>query len=139
MWIDGKPDFRVIDPDRVEECVNQKLCAICGHRLSEFCWFIGGEACKEKHLFLDAPMHEECAKFASRTCPFVRGDREQYSTRPVDPDKTRTIEIMLKTRPKMFLFKTRTKQVQVERTEEGIIFLAQFWQKVIPIAEKGDG
>jgi hypothetical protein len=36
MWIDGKPDFRVIDPYRVDECAEQKLCAICGRKLGQY-------------------------------------------------------------------------------------------------------
>src|SRR5260370_7443741 len=82
MYIDGKPDFRVIDPERSDECLHDKLCAICGRRLGEFCYFIGGALCRENHLFADAPMHEQCADFASKTCPFVSGKKLEYSTRP---------------------------------------------------------
>jgi hypothetical protein len=53
LWIDGKPDFRVIDPEKVARCVNEKLYAICGVRLGEFCYFIGGDLCKQNHLFTD--------------------------------------------------------------------------------------
>jgi len=53
MWIDGKPDFRVIDPEKVARCVNEKLCAICGVRLGEFSFFIGGDLCQANHLTID--------------------------------------------------------------------------------------
>jgi hypothetical protein len=32
-WIDGKPDFRIMDPERVANCVNNHLCGICGKKL----------------------------------------------------------------------------------------------------------
>ena len=98
MYIDGKPDFRVIDPDKVEQCIKEKLCAICGKRLGEFCYFIGGGGCKEGYRFLDAYMHEQCADFASRTCPFLTGQKQEYSTRPLDAEKTVTIQIASPTR-----------------------------------------
>ena len=46
MWIEGKPDFRAVDPSKVESCVYDRLCAICGRRLGEFCFLIGGEAAR---------------------------------------------------------------------------------------------
>jgi hypothetical protein len=133
MWIDGKPDFRVIDPVKVVECMEQKLCAICGVKLGEFCWFIGGESCKHNKLFLDAPMHEQCAVFASKTCPFVSGKREEYSTRPLDTSKVRT-EKWVSTQPtKMFLFKSRTKQVKHARNGDTLMFKAGVWNRITQI------
>ena len=86
MGYDGKPDFRVLDPDKVSECVEQKLCAICGVTLGEFCWFIGNDKAKMERLFHDPPMHEQCADFVAITCPFVSGKRNEYSQRPLNED-----------------------------------------------------
>ncbi len=44
MWIDGKPDFRVVDPEKSIKCIHEKLCAICGVKLGEFCYFIASDA-----------------------------------------------------------------------------------------------
>lgn len=60
MWIDGKPDFRVVDPEKSIKCIHEKLCAICGVKLGEFCYFIGGPLSKQNRLFVDPPMHEQC-------------------------------------------------------------------------------
>jgi hypothetical protein len=73
MWLDGKPDFRVIDPEKSTRCVRQKLCAVCGVRLGEFCYFIGGDLCKANHLFTDPAMHGQCAEFATQACAFLSG------------------------------------------------------------------
>ena len=75
MWIDGKPDFRVVDPEKSLKCIQEKLCAICGVKLGEFCYFIGGPLSKQNRLFVDPPMHEQCAVFASTVCPFVSGEK----------------------------------------------------------------
>jgi len=134
MWIDGKPDFRVIDPEKSTQCVNDKLCAICGIHLGEFCWFIGGSLCKQTHLFADAPMHEHCAEFASRTCPFVSGRKEEYSKRPVDESVTTIVEMASSVRPeKMFIFKTRTKTIREVSVNDATFIQAGTWQKVMEI------
>ncbi len=124
MWIDGKPDFRVIDPEKSTQCVNDKLCAICGIHLGEFCWFIGGSLC----------MHEHCAEFASRTCPFVSGRKEEYSKRPVDESVTTIVEMASSVRPeKMFIFKTRTKTIREVSVNDATFIQAGTWQKVMEI------
>lgn len=133
-WIDGKPDFRVIDPDRSDECVKDKLCAICGRRLGEYCYFIGGEQCKQNHLFADAPMHEQCAEFAAETCPFVSGKKHEYSKRAVDETVMTIVEMVGLVRPeKMFIFKTRTKSVNRVLMEGTPLIQAGTWQKITEI------
>jgi hypothetical protein len=32
-WLDGKPDFRISDMDRVYACVTRHLCMICGKKM----------------------------------------------------------------------------------------------------------
>jgi len=133
QWIDGKPDFRVIDPNKVEECVEGKLCAICGRKLGEYCWFIGSDECKEAHMFLDAWMHEECAEFASKTCPFVSGKRRDYSTRPLDESVHNDPHVSAIRPDKMYIFKTRTKKVEVGTHLDSIMFRAGIWNKITEI------
>jgi len=111
----------------------KKLCAICGRTLGEFCWFIGGKGCKEGHVFLDAPVHEQCAVFASKTCPFVSGQRKEYSNRPLDTSKVRTEKWASAKPAKMFLFKTRTKKVENARDGESLLLQAGPWSKVTRI------
>jgi hypothetical protein len=82
MWIDGKPDFRVVDSEKSLKCVQEKLCAICGAQLGQFCYFIGGPLSRQNRFFVDPPMHEQCAMFASKVCLFVSGERDKYSKTP---------------------------------------------------------
>lgn len=137
-WFDGKPDFRVIDPDKATECIDQKLCAICGRRLGEFCWFIGGDKAKDVHLFLDPPMHEQCTEFASRTCPFVSGQRQEYSHRPVN-ENTVTVKAMEHSvRPTMYMMRTRTKKIGFVKVGGEQMIQAWIWSKVKEIPTKGE-
>jgi hypothetical protein len=121
--INGKPDFRVVDRVKVLECVEEKLCAICGKDLGEFCFFIGGDKSKDNALFVDPPMHEPCAEFASKACSFLSGERE-YSQRPVDETVVRIEQMASAKRPeRMYILRTRTKKIHLVRTKDGGIVI----------------
>ena len=80
--IDGVPDFRVTDMDRWLECIERKLCAICGERLDYWVWYLGGPSCVEGSVYFDPAMHEECCFYSASACPFLLGERG-YSKRPI--------------------------------------------------------
>jgi hypothetical protein len=134
MVVDGVPDFRVVDPAKVVGCVQEKICAICGVRLGEFCSFIGGPLCKENHLFADPAMHEHCAEYAAKICPFVSGNKTEYSVRPIDESKVKVIEEASAVRPTtMFILRTRTKTVKLVQHEGTVLIQAGRWARVTEI------
>ena len=45
VWIDGKPDFRLVMPGRLGECFKNKICWICGEPLGRFLAFAIGPMC----------------------------------------------------------------------------------------------
>lgn len=102
---DGSPDFRVTDQQQWAKCVTRGLCGLCGQALVYWQAFIGGEKCKETHLFFDPAMHIECAEFAAKACPFIVGIKG-YS---IKTDRDATADRLISSeRPKlMYLFKTR--------------------------------
>ena len=126
-----------MDADRVQQCVRGKLCAICGRRLGEFAYFIGGPRTRENHIFADPAMHERCAEFASRTCPFVSGNKHGYSDRPVggkDVVTVRVDKMVASHRPAtMYILKTRTKQITAGIVGESLLIQAGRWvgEKII--------
>lgn len=134
MWIDGKPDFRTVDREKIIECYVKKLCGICGHRLGEFSYFIGGDASKENHAFLDPPMHEACAEFASTICPFLIGERGYSERKPPQIEggivSSRPPEIS----EGEWILKARTKQTRMAREPStGVAFVAGRWLKCVRI------
>jgi len=78
----GKPDFAVMDANNVNRCLVHELCGICGKPLDRIMCFIGGERCAENKVFVDPPMHEECARYAAQVCPFLNGEHRKYRTKP---------------------------------------------------------
>lgn len=70
--VNGKPDFRYMDPKKQVLCVDKKLCSICGKKLYEKSyWFISGPLGLQNRTSTDPPMHEDCARFSIRTCPHL--------------------------------------------------------------------
>lgn len=126
--IDGVPDFRATDFEKILQCAEYKLCAICGRRLGEYAYFIGGPLSKENHLFTDPPMHKQCTEYAAKTCPFVFGRTDGYSKRPIDETALRIEGAVSAKRPeKMFILKSRTKDVQPVKMGQGLAVKAGRW------------
>jgi hypothetical protein len=70
-----------IDGDKVLVCLVKKLCMICGKKLDNKKWFIGGTYSSQNRLFSDPAMHEECARYAIRVCPFLANNDMKYRTK----------------------------------------------------------
>lgn len=70
-WIDGVPDFRVLDEAKVLRCLHEKRCQICGGALGRFKAFVGGPLMIQQRVSLEPPMHRDCAEFAIKTCPYM--------------------------------------------------------------------
>lgn len=129
----GKPDFRVTDVEKVVACLKENLCAICGNKLREIVWFTGGPLCVKNRLFSDPAMHEECARFCMKICPFLSGAQRNYANvevRPVNlPDhlvmaKGESIMSTEKTE-KQFLLKCWLKDVRPVMYQGTILSQAQ--------------
>lgn len=70
-WIDGKPDFRVIDGRHMAACVSSDLCWLCGQKLGAYKAFVIGPMCAINRINSEPPSHYVCARFAVRNCPFL--------------------------------------------------------------------
>lgn len=69
---DGIPDFKVVHENNRRICMRDNLCALCGQGLLTPMVFIGGTKSVENRLFVDGPMHQECAEYATKVCPFLK-------------------------------------------------------------------
>jgi hypothetical protein len=70
---DGSPvQFAIEDRSRVGACARKKLCQLCGNALDPIIVFVGGPTATQQLIFRQAPFHEECARYAIATCPYLR-------------------------------------------------------------------
>jgi hypothetical protein len=71
-WIDGEPDFRIISPTHMVDCVTNHKCWICGQPIREkTCSFVLGPMCAVNRINSEPPSHNACAVFAGINCPFL--------------------------------------------------------------------
>lgn len=70
-WVDGKPDHRVADRDKIPKAVKLGLCWMCGQRLGAHKAFAIGPMCAITRTVSEPPSHLECLDFAARACPFL--------------------------------------------------------------------
>lgn len=70
-WIEGQPDFRVMDPRHMGRCIRVGVCWICGERLGRHQAFVIGPMCCINRISSEPPSHYECAAFAAKVCPFL--------------------------------------------------------------------
>lgn len=70
-YVDGKPDFRVMDGRKLAECVYFKRCWLCGQPLGQYKAFVIGPLSTVNRVSAEPPCHTDCAKFAAQACPFL--------------------------------------------------------------------
>lgn len=70
---DGRPHFTITDEVERQAVIVYSQCALCGQRLGELRWFVGGpmSAFHETGAYLDPAMHGECLKYAMQVCPYL--------------------------------------------------------------------
>lgn len=86
---DKRPHFTINDHTKIARCQRRFLCAICGKRMKDGYWFIGGARCFLHRLgaFLDPPVHLDCGEYALAVCPFLaaRSYTKRIDARTVRP------------------------------------------------------
>lgn len=70
-YIDGKPDFRISDPEKFTRCVQENLCWVCGGKLGRYIAFVIGPMCSVNRVSSEPPQHRECAEWSVQGCPFL--------------------------------------------------------------------
>jgi hypothetical protein len=75
VYVDGagRPQFTINDDVKREVALARDLCPICGNGLSRGRWFVGGpmSAFHDRGAYIDMPMHDECAHYALKVCPYL--------------------------------------------------------------------
>jgi hypothetical protein len=70
-WVEGKPEFRAMDPDKWRLAVRHHLCWVCGEALGVHLSFLIGPMCGVNRTTSEPPSHRGCAQWSARNCPFL--------------------------------------------------------------------
>src|SRR5436190_5515495 len=74
-WLNGKPEFRAMDPAKWVRAIKEKCCWVCGKRLGVNLAFTIGPMCGVNRTTSEPPSHLECARWSARNCPFLNNPR----------------------------------------------------------------
>ena len=74
-WVDGEPEFRLMDGRKWNRAVKEKLCWVCGQRLGAYLCFVLGPMCGITRTTAEPPSHRECALWSAKNCPFLSRPR----------------------------------------------------------------
>lgn len=77
-WINGEPDFRVMDSRKWARAVKFGNCWLCGEQCGLLRTFVIGPMCAVNRVTSEPPCHSECAAFAAMACPFMTLPAAQY-------------------------------------------------------------
>jgi len=135
-WINGKPDFRMISKQCLLECVERKLCGICGKKLHEYQYFITGPIGLSNGTHSDPPAHRDCCEYSLQVCPhlhFEKADRNDRGNEYKEAVQLNKSGILTKS-PELYLIKAdKFKLVHIPGGETIIKFRKISFDKYIYI------
>jgi hypothetical protein len=102
-WIEGKPDFRVMDGRKLPIAYKERLCWICGEKLGRYLAFPIGPMCAINHISAEPPSHKECAIYAAQACPFLVTPKMHRRERDLPEDTVQPGGISIRRNPGVVL------------------------------------
>lgn len=121
QWIDGAPDFRVIDTAHMARCVRHRRCWLCGEPLGGTFVFVIGPMCCLNRVNSEPPSHYECARFAAVACPFLSQPLAKRNERDMPSEVKSAAGIMLPHNPTACCLWV-TKGYGLQHLRNGVLF-----------------
>jgi hypothetical protein len=120
-WIDGKPEFRGFDGEKMVICVRHKRCWLCGGPLGKFMVFVIGPMCAVNRVSAEPPSHRECAFYAVSACPFLTQPKMRRNEKDM-PEHLEPAGVMLRRNPGCTLMWTTLKYSVFKDGRGGALF-----------------
>jgi hypothetical protein len=98
-FIEGKPDFRVIDTPKIGIAIKQRRCWVCGEPLGVHMAFVIGPMCAVNRVISEPPSHRDCAIFSATACPFLMQPRMRRNEKDLPQDHKEAAGFGLKRNP----------------------------------------
>jgi hypothetical protein len=107
-YIDGGPEFRGFDGEKMLICVRHKRCWLCGGPLGKFMVFVIGPMCAINRVSAEPPSHRDCAFYAVQACPFLTRPHMRRNEKDM-PERREPPGVMLRRNPGCSLLWTTLK------------------------------
>ena len=120
-WVNGEPDFRIIDAEKISEAVHARLCWICSEKLGRHLAFVLGPMCTINRISAEPPSHRECAEFALKHCPFLTNPDQKRNPRAKPEGATEPAGYMIPRNPGVSVLWI-TRSYSLVRAQNGVLF-----------------
>lgn len=85
-YINGNPDFRIMDGAHLKSAIREKRCWVCGMKLRAGAFaFLAGPMCGVNRTSAEPPNHVECARWSAAACPFLSHPKRIRDERELPP------------------------------------------------------
>ena len=122
QWVDGVPDHRIRDGDKLVLSVTEKRCWVCGDKLGRWLAFLIGPMCAVNRISSEPPAHRECAVYSAQACPFLTRPHAVRREAGLPEEAMDAPGIMLKRNPGVaLLWITRSFRI-VKAPPHGVLF-----------------
>lgn len=119
-YVNGKPDFRGFDGDKLVVAVRHHRCWMCGTQLGRYMTFAIGPMCMITEVISEPPSHLDCLEYAVQACPFLTQPRMKRNE--VDLPEDRSVAgIAIRRNPGVVALWT-TKNYKVFKANGGVLF-----------------
>ena len=120
-FINGKWDFVNLDPRKIGEAYNRKICWLCGEPLGQYKAFVIGPMCSVNRVSSEPPAHADCAEYAVKACPFLARPNAKRNEKAALGNGETVPGIMIQHNPEASLIWI-TKTFRPERAGDGVLF-----------------
>lgn len=129
--VDGKPDHRITDPNKLVACVSQGLCWVCGQPLHNDITFIVFPMCAANSITDEPPAHYECNKFSCTYCPHLSNPKAKRNTHHLPGELVRSETGIDNTGlPVQGIWTPYCNEYQIEPTSTSLLFRLATPEKV---------
>jgi hypothetical protein len=97
-YVDGQPEFRGFDGEKLGICVRHRRCWLCGEQLGKFMAFTVGPMCGINRTSAEPPSHYDCSRYAVAACPFLTQPKMRRNEKDL-PEHLEPAGIMLRRNP----------------------------------------
>jgi hypothetical protein len=121
-WIDGLPEFRAFDGDKMVAAVNRKLCWVCGQPLGQYKAFTIGPMCAINRTIAEPPSHLECAEYSVRACPFLSTPRARRNEKDLPAHENPAGNMILRNPGAVAIWVCKEFSVTRDLDQHGVLF-----------------
>lgn len=102
-WMDGKPEFRLMDNDKWIMAVKHNICWVCGRKMGSHKAFVIGPMCGINRTSSEPPSHLDCATYSAQVCPFLANPNFERRETGIDYEKGMPAGVMIQDNPGVVL------------------------------------